>query len=52
VGGIPEQVRDGITGFLTPPGDAEAMAARIVQLIEDEEFCIRWIIICIEIGRK
>jgi glycosyltransferase involved in cell wall biosynthesis len=36
VGGIPDQVKDGATGFLTPPGDAEIMAARIVQLIEDE----------------
>lgn len=37
VGGIPEQVREGATGFLTPPKDAEAMAARVVQLIEDKE---------------
>ena len=36
VGGIPEQIEDGITGYLTPPGDAEAMAARIVQLFEDD----------------
>ena len=37
VGGIPEQVQDSITGFLTPPGDAEAMAGRVVGLLEDEE---------------
>ena len=37
VGGIPEQVQDGITGYLTPPEDAEAMAARIVQMLEDDE---------------
>jgi len=36
VGGIPEQVEDGITGFLTPPGDADAMAARVQQLLVDE----------------
>ena len=36
VGGIPEQVDDGVTGFLTPPGDAEAMATRIQQLLVDE----------------
>lgn len=36
VGGIPEQVQDGTTGFLTPPADAEAMAARIEQLLKDE----------------
>ena len=36
VGGIPEQVEDGITGFLTPPGDAKAMAARIEDLLRNE----------------
>ncbi len=35
VGGIPEQIRDGETGFLTPPGDATAMATRIQQLLSD-----------------
>ena len=34
VGGIPEQVENGQTGFLTPPGNAEAMATRIAQLLE------------------
>ena len=37
VGGIPEQIRDGETGFLTPPRDAEAMATRVEQLLADEE---------------
>lgn len=36
VGGIPEQVDDGQTGFLIPPGNAEAMATRITQLLEDD----------------
>jgi glycosyltransferase involved in cell wall biosynthesis len=36
VGGIPEQVEDGVTGFLVPPGDAEAMAAAVVALLADE----------------
>jgi len=36
VGGIPEQIDDGVTGFLTPPGDAEAMATRVQQLLVDE----------------
>lgn len=37
VGGIPELVRDGVTGFLVPPGDADAIAARIVTLLEDDD---------------
>jgi glycosyltransferase involved in cell wall biosynthesis len=36
VGGIPEQVIDGRTGFLVPAGDAEAMARQIVRLLEQE----------------
>ncbi len=36
VGGIPEQIEDGVTGFLTAQGDAKAMATRIVQLLEDD----------------
>ncbi|OGP57660.1 MAG: hypothetical protein A2V67_18295 [Deltaproteobacteria bacterium RBG_13_61_14] len=34
IGGIPELVRDGETGFLFPPGDAEAFAAGIRRLAE------------------
>jgi glycosyltransferase involved in cell wall biosynthesis len=36
VGGIPEQIEDGETGFLVPPGDAKAMATRIVALMTDD----------------
>lgn len=36
VGGIPEQVEEGVTGFLTPPGDAGAMATRTEQLLSDD----------------
>jgi glycosyltransferase involved in cell wall biosynthesis len=35
VGGIPEQVEEGCSGFLAAPGDAETMAARIGQLLAD-----------------
>ena len=35
VGGIPETVRDGVDGLLTPPGDAPALAAALRQLLED-----------------
>jgi glycosyltransferase involved in cell wall biosynthesis len=37
VGGVPEVLADGGTGFLVPPHDAPAMARRIVQLLKDAE---------------
>jgi len=36
VGGIPEQIEDGVTGFLVAAGDAEGMASRIAQLLCDD----------------
>jgi glycosyltransferase involved in cell wall biosynthesis len=36
VGGVPEVLADGETGFLVPPRDPEAMAARIIELLRDE----------------
>jgi len=33
-GGIPEMITDGLDGLLCPPGDAEAMAACVSQLLE------------------
>ena len=36
VGGIPELIDEGRTGFLVPPGDANALGARLEQLIDDE----------------
>jgi glycosyltransferase involved in cell wall biosynthesis len=35
VGGLPEIVRDGETGFLVPPRDPEALAERVSQLLSD-----------------
>ena len=35
VGGIAEQIEEGGTGFLVPPGDSRAMAERIRQLQKD-----------------
>jgi glycosyltransferase involved in cell wall biosynthesis len=36
-GGIPEQLRDGETGYLTPPGDPLAFATAIQCLLEDPD---------------
>lgn len=41
VGGNPELVRDGVNGFLTPPGDAAAAAERILTLLEDRALAVR-----------
>lgn len=35
VGGVPEIVQDGETGFLVPPGDGLALGGRILELLED-----------------
>lgn len=35
VGGIPELVEDGVTGFLVPPGEPVALADRISTLVAD-----------------
>jgi glycosyltransferase involved in cell wall biosynthesis len=35
VGGIPEQVEEGRTGFLVSPGDAHGLSERVAQLLSD-----------------
>ena len=35
-GGIAEIVRDGVDGFLFPPGDHDALATRMIALLENE----------------
>lgn len=37
VGGIPELILDGANGFLTPPGDAAALAAALARYVSDPE---------------
>ena len=34
--GIPEQIIEGKTGHLVPPGDTHAMAGRILDLLADD----------------
>ncbi len=36
VGGIPELVEDGKTGFLVDPGDSAAFAAAVIKLLQDK----------------
>jgi glycosyltransferase involved in cell wall biosynthesis len=36
-GGVPELIRDGETGFLTPPGDAAQLAQRLIPLLQDAD---------------
>lgn len=38
VGGIPEVVDHGVSGYLVPPGQPDALAESAVSLIEDQQF--------------
>lgn len=41
VGGNPELVLDGKTGFLVPPGNSQALAASVVALLTNTERAIQ-----------
>lgn len=41
IGGISEAIKDGVTGFLVPPKNPEAIAEAIINLIENPELRIR-----------
>jgi len=41
VGGVPELIDDGVTGFLTPPGDAGKLAAALERLLGDPDLGAR-----------
>ena len=36
VGGVPDVIRHGVTGFIAPPGDADALAQWVAQLVQDD----------------
>jgi N-acetyl-alpha-D-glucosaminyl L-malate synthase BshA len=40
-GGVPELITHGVDGFLEAPGDVEAQAARVIQLLTDEPLYTR-----------
>jgi glycosyltransferase involved in cell wall biosynthesis len=42
VGGTPEAVADGESGFLVPPGQPEAIAARVAELLRDADLRTRF----------
>ncbi|MGA9117518.1 MAG: glycosyltransferase family 4 protein [Bacteroidota bacterium] len=41
IGGLPEQVREGETGYLFPPGDGERLAEAMLRLAEHPEEAVR-----------
>ena len=40
VGGIPEVVEDGKSGYLVPPGDPAALASAIEAILDDDQMRI------------
>jgi len=40
-GGLPEVVEDGVSGYLLPVGDVEAMAERAIEILSNDELALR-----------
>jgi glycosyltransferase involved in cell wall biosynthesis len=40
-GGLPDAIVDGVTGFIVPPGDIDALAQAILRLLRDPELARR-----------
>jgi glycosyltransferase involved in cell wall biosynthesis len=51
-GGIPEIVRDGVTGLLFPPGDSAALADAVIRLLNDPMLAARLSAAGLEFARK
>ena len=41
VGGVPEMVSDGETGFVVESGDVAGLADRLLTLLDDQDLCLR-----------
>jgi glycosyltransferase involved in cell wall biosynthesis len=41
VGGLPAMVEDGVTGFLVPPRDEEALASAVIRVLSDDDLRAR-----------
>jgi glycosyltransferase involved in cell wall biosynthesis len=52
VGGIPEQIEDGETGFLVPAGDAQALSDRLTRLLSDEHLRERMAMLAVETAQR
>ena len=42
IAGIPELVEDGVSGYLVPPGEADAVAERVIRLMKDADLRARF----------
>ena len=50
IGGVPELVKDGVTGELFEAGNAEALKEKITKLWNDKELCRKYTENCAEVS--